>query len=76
VPGFASGDKLLWTLARRLCAGWREHLAFVTPETVVRWLPQGWRLFWLVEILAPAVVGRISAQTLANQHSAENVWTT
>ena len=29
-------DKLLWVLARRFCAGWRQHLAFVTPETVVR----------------------------------------
>ena len=39
-------DKLLWVLARRFCAGWREHLSFVTPETVVRWPRQGWRLFW------------------------------
>ena len=37
-------DKLLWVLARRFCAGWREHLTFVTPETVVRWHRQGWRL--------------------------------
>ena len=22
-------DKLVWVLARRFCAGWREHLAFV-----------------------------------------------
>jgi putative transposase len=39
-------DKLLWILARRWCAGWREHLAIVTPDTVVRWHRQGWRLFW------------------------------
>ena len=39
-------DKLLWVLARRWCAGWREHLRFVTPEAVVRWHRQGWRLFW------------------------------
>jgi hypothetical protein len=39
-------DKLLWILARRCCAGWREHLSFVTPETVVGWHRQGWRLFW------------------------------
>jgi transposase InsO family protein len=37
---------LLWVLARRVCAGWREHLAIVTPDTVVRWHRQGWRLFW------------------------------
>jgi transposase InsO family protein len=39
-------DKLLWVLARRFCAGWREHLTFVTPETVVRWHRHGWRLLW------------------------------
>ena len=39
-------DKLLWILARRWCAGWREHLTFVTPDTVVRWHRRGWRLFW------------------------------
>ena len=38
-------DKLLWVLARRRCASWREHLAIVTPDTVVRWHRQGWRLF-------------------------------
>jgi len=37
---------LLWILARRFCAGWREHLTFVTAKTVVRWHRQGWRLFW------------------------------
>jgi hypothetical protein len=39
-------DKLLWVLAHRWCGGWREHLRFVTPDTVVRWHRQGWRLFW------------------------------
>jgi hypothetical protein len=29
-------DKLLRVLAHRWCAGWREHLSFVTPDTVVR----------------------------------------
>src|SRR5437870_3378256 len=39
-------DKLVWVLARRWCDGWRKHLTFVTPDTVVRWHRQGWRLFW------------------------------
>jgi putative transposase len=39
-------DKLLWVLARQLCVAWREHLMLVTPDTVVRWHRQGWRLFW------------------------------
>ena len=39
--GLRVWDKLLWILARRFCAGWREHLSFVTPDTVVRWHRQG-----------------------------------
>jgi hypothetical protein len=45
-PRLRTSDKLLWVLAHRFCAGWREHLAFVTPDTVVPWHRQGWRLFW------------------------------
>jgi hypothetical protein len=30
-------DKLLCVTARRWCAGWREHRAIVTPDTVVGW---------------------------------------
>jgi hypothetical protein len=41
-----TSDKVLWVLARRWCASWREHLSFVTPERVVRWHQQGWRLFF------------------------------
>ena len=37
---------MLWVLARRLCPAWRRHLAFVTPETVIRWHRAGWRLVW------------------------------
>jgi hypothetical protein len=29
--GLRLWDKLVWILARRFCAGWREHLTFVTP---------------------------------------------
>src|SRR6266581_917453 len=39
-------DRVLWVRAQRFCTGWRGHLSFVTPETVVRWHRQGWRLFW------------------------------
>jgi putative transposase len=39
-------DKLIGMLARRFCAGWREHLRIVSPDTVVRWHRQSWRLFW------------------------------
>src|SRR5919199_6097774 len=41
-----TSDRLLWVLARRWCAGWQEDLAFVTPDTVVRWDRQGRGPFW------------------------------
>jgi hypothetical protein len=44
-PPLRVRDKLLWALARRLCAGWRRHLILVRPETVVRWHRTDWRLF-------------------------------
>ena len=45
-PPLRGRDKLLWVLARRLCAGWRRHLVLVRPETVVRWHRHAWKLFW------------------------------
>jgi putative transposase len=39
-------DKLFWVLVRRLWSGWREALAIVTPETVVRWHRAGFKLYW------------------------------
>jgi putative transposase len=39
-------DKLVWVLARLARRDWRRHLVVVTPEAVVRWHRQGWRLFW------------------------------
>jgi hypothetical protein len=55
-------DKLLWVLARRWCAGWREHLRIVTPDTVVRWHRQGWRLFWRWRSRGPLGRPRLSAE--------------
>jgi hypothetical protein len=40
-------DKTLFFAQAATPRSWkRAHLAFVTPETVVRWHGQGWRLFW------------------------------
>src|SRR6266516_3086700 len=58
-PPLHTWDKLVWVLAHRCCAGWREHLRLVTPDTVVRWHRLGWRLFrrWK----SPEVAARSSA---------------
>jgi hypothetical protein len=46
-------DTLVWILARLFCAGWREHLRSVTPDTVVRWHRQGWRWAPLLALEVP-----------------------
>jgi len=45
-PRFALFDKLFWTCARRLWSQWKQSLIIVTPETVVRWHRDGFRLYW------------------------------
>ncbi len=55
-------DKLLWVLARRLCAAWRTHLVLVTPSTVIRWHRQSWRLFWRWKTRHPGGRPRLSAE--------------
>jgi transposase InsO family protein len=45
-PRLKARDKLLWVLGRRVYGDWRRYLIVVTPDTVVRWHRQGWRLFW------------------------------
>src|SRR5919109_3830032 len=55
-------DKLLWVPARRWCAGWREHLRIITPDTVVRWHRQGWRFFWRWRSRGPLGRPRLSAE--------------
>src|SRR5262245_51070862 len=45
-PRLRGRDKLLRVLARLVRLDWRGHLIVVTPDTVVRWHRQGWRLLW------------------------------
>ena len=61
-PPLRGRDKLLWVLARRLCAAWRGHLVLVRPETVVRWHRQAWRLFWWWRSRRPVGRPRLSAE--------------
>jgi len=61
-PPLRGRDKLLWVLARRLCAAWRGHLVLARPETVVRWHRQAWRLFWWCRSRRPVGRPRLSAE--------------
>ncbi len=45
-PRLRSRDKLFWLLVRLARGDWRRHLVVLTPETILRWHRQGWRLFW------------------------------
>lgn len=41
-----AGDRAFWVLLRKLWSGWTRPLIVVTPETVIAWHRQGFRLFW------------------------------
>jgi putative transposase len=45
-PGLSMSDKLFWVCVRRFWGGWKEALAIVTPDTVVRWHRAGFGLYW------------------------------
>src|SRR6266446_10510213 len=51
-------DKLFWVLACRLWPDWKKSLLVVTPETVVRWHRNGFRLYWSLISKVRKQVGR------------------
>ena len=44
-PTIRDGDRLFWIALSRLWGSWREALAIVKPETVVRWHREGFRAY-------------------------------
>ena len=45
-PHIENRDRILWLMLARLWPDWRTALAFVQPDTVVRWHRRGFRLYW------------------------------
>jgi hypothetical protein len=45
-PQLSRRDLLFWTVLSRCRTGWQKVLLIVSPETVVRWHRQGFRLYW------------------------------
>ncbi|MFT6400086.1 MAG: hypothetical protein ACJAYU_004856 [Bradymonadia bacterium] len=45
-PRISDSDRLFWIALRRWWPRWREVLAFVSPETVVRSHRAGFKAFW------------------------------
>lgn len=45
-PRLTLADRAFWVVLARLSSDWRQALALVAPETVLRWHRQGFRYFW------------------------------
>ena len=45
-PTLSPFDKLFWVGIKRVWSQWRNSLAVITPETVVRWHRAGFRRYW------------------------------
>ena len=46
-PRLRRRDRIMWVwLAKLWPSGWRQHLAIVQPETVIKWHRKGWKLYW------------------------------
>src|SRR5690606_24020014 len=45
-PNLKPSDRLVWVLLARIWTPWRTSLAFVQPQTVIRWHRQGFGLLW------------------------------
>ncbi len=44
-PRLSPMSKLFWVVLRRIWPGWRRSLVLVTPQTVLRWHQQGFKLY-------------------------------
>jgi putative transposase len=45
-PKMAAFDKLFWVGLNRIWSKWKNCLVIVTPQTVVRWHREGFRMHW------------------------------
>src|SRR6266852_7387857 len=57
-PSIGLLDKLFWVVVRRFWSGWKQALIVVTPETVVRWHRNGFRMYWRLISRGRTQVGR------------------
>jgi len=45
-PRITPAERLFWSYLARMWAGWREHLVFVKPSTVIAWQRTHFRDHW------------------------------
>jgi putative transposase len=56
-PKLRSSDRLFWVAPSRVWAGWRQALAIVAPDTVLRWQRRRFREHW-TKLSSRPTVGR------------------
>ncbi len=75
-PSLTPLDRAFWVALYRFWPRWRDTLVIVKPDTVVRWLRQGFRLHW--RSISKRGPGRPpigeEVQTLIRRLASENDW--
>jgi putative transposase len=74
-PILSRRDRLFWTMLSRWWSGWQRALLIVSPETVIRWHRQGFRLYWCWKSLGRPGRPIVSAEIrrLIRQMAQDNV---
>ena len=74
-PRLRQRDRIFWAWLSRLWPGWRDSLAIVKPETVIRWHRDGFKLYWRWKSRGKVGRPKIDAEIrrLIRQMSRENV---
>ncbi len=74
-PRLCRTDRFFWVTLARVWAGWRQALAIVAPDTVLRWQRRRFREYW-TKLSGQLMVGRprVNAQikALVTQMAAAN----
>ena len=56
-------DRAFFCLSKRLLNNWKENLAIVKPETVIKWHRQGFKIFWKIKSKHKGGRARIDIET-------------
>ncbi len=75
-PQITPVDRAFWVFLSQICAGWKDALVIVQPDTVVRWHRKGFRLYW--RAISKRGPGRppipVEVQALIRRFAHENGW--
>src|SRR5205807_10560083 len=63
-PVCTKTDRMLLVLLARMVRTWKQALVIVQPETLLRWLRQGFKLLWKYKSRAASLKPRLSQETI------------